>query len=82
VSRITDLIQRHAAHHHPIDLHLLDAIIWQERWSGSLTIHYHGGRPKLLSAGKPIVVEVESPPDPPARTSELPLASSLTKQSV
>ncbi len=59
MSRLTDLLQRYAARHQPIDLRLLDAVIRQERYTGSLTLHYRSGQPKLLEAGKPIVVEVE-----------------------
>ncbi|PYQ25622.1 MAG: hypothetical protein DMF56_26885 [Acidobacteria bacterium] len=59
MSRLTDLLQRYAARHQPIDLRLLDSVIRQERYTGSLTLHYRSGQPKLLEAGKPIVVEVE-----------------------
>jgi hypothetical protein len=59
MSRLTDLLARYASHRQPIDLRLLEHIIRQEKLTGSLTIHYRGGEPKLLEAGKPIVVEVE-----------------------
>jgi hypothetical protein len=67
MSRLTDLLQRHATHHQPIDLRLLAAVIRQERYTGQLTLHYRNGQPKLLETGKPIVVEVE-PTDPPVAT--------------
>ena len=62
MSRLTDLLARYASRHQPIDLRLLDAVIRKERFTGSLTLHYRSGQPKLLEAGKPIVVEVEETP--------------------
>jgi GAF domain-containing protein len=66
MSRLTDLLARYAAHHQPIDLRLVESIIRQEKLTGSLTIHYRHGQPKLLEAGKPIVVEVEPDSTHPA----------------
>jgi hypothetical protein len=60
MSRLTDLLSRHSAHHQPLDLRLLDAVIRQEKWTGSLTLHYRHGQPKLLEAGRPIQVEVDT----------------------
>ncbi len=70
MSRLTVLLQRYADRHQPIDLRLLESVIRTERYTGSLTLHYHNGQPKLLSAGQPIQVEVEStdPRDPPIAT--------------
>ncbi len=81
MSRLTDLLSRYAARHQPIDLRLLDTVIRQERYTGSLTLHYRSGLPKLLEAGKPIVVEVESPDAPADSSAPARPASYLTIRS-
>jgi hypothetical protein len=86
VSRLTDLLSRHAAHHQPLDLTLLMAVIRQEKWTGSLTLHYRHGQPKLLEAGRPIQVEVESAAlvEPSADTprGSPPLTNALARRTV
>jgi hypothetical protein len=75
MSRLTDLLQRYADHHQPIDLRVLEAVIRKEKLTGSLTLHYQNGEPKRLEAGKPIQVDVESAPVEPVASSA---AQSLT----
>ena len=79
MSRLTDLLQRHAAHHQPLDFRLLESVIRQEKLTCNLTIHYRGGEPKLIEAGRPIVVELEPtcPFDTPAH--EIQLAKPIAK---
>lgn len=59
MSRLTDLLARYADRHQPIDLRLLESIIRQEKLTGTLTLHYRNGEPKLLEAGKPVQVAIE-----------------------
>ena len=75
MSRLTDLLQRYATRHQPIDLRLLESIIRREKLTGSLTLHYRNGEPKLLEAGRTVQVEIEAEPPPV-------LAGSLTNTAV
>jgi hypothetical protein len=63
MSRLTDLLSRYAHHQRPLDLRLLESIIRDEKYTGSLVQHYRNGQLKLIEAGRPIVVEVEQPDD-------------------